>query len=589
MAAVPPDPFRATDPRDPSPSRTRNDDPDGSTSTVRYLMLEDVETGDIVCPLVYLREVFGLNYSRKTSNDRTRVIHEVPDGLIRPPVMTAQNLLQQQLMRARQQQMNGGKPAPPPADPLPCWKLPFESSTDVKLQIRNLLGDEGFSKGHVRLVSLPLAFNVLSEKDEFRDSPLFRAVHHVLKGTSYAQLLRRKRPALKEDAADDEVAMNGDSNAPVGVPNNEGLRMNSFNASTTDFVLVDCVPPPCAGVTVKIEAATAPGETDAGGSHHASLKKVSSGRKNEALKGPRDMQKSFDKYVDYITPDNMTKSGARSGSSRGTAGDNGEGLRGNSFTGPSRVMPPPAAQEPSMLGGGADMSVRMVLDQDGRFSKMRRVSNTSTSPGGSGGWIGGDGQICVDPMEIVSRQREEIHRLKQQNDVLHRDLTSVKSALSGLLSMMTDKEKLDIQQRRKGAAAAARDGGHSQGQYGSDTSGALRSTETDVPVDANGFYAGPNASIAGSMLHTIESVHAAAAGVVGAGGDMRAAQMPGSAQHRPEAGILSAGWGNFGSAPGPMAGVPMRTGSTDQFLHGTSDSLGGMQLEGGADGYVQHH
>ena len=361
-------------------------------------MLEDVETGDIVCPLVYLREVFGLNYSRKTSNDRTRVIHEVPDGLIRPPVMTAQNLLQQQLMRARQQQMNGGKPAPPPADPLPCWKLPFESSTDVKLQIRNLLGDEGFSKGHVRLVSLPLAFNVLSEKDEFRDSPLFRAVHHVLKGTSYAQLLRRKRPALKEDGADDEVAMNGDSNAPVGVPNNEGLRMNSFNASTTDFVLVDCVPPPCAGVTVKIEAATAPGENDAGGSH-ASLKKVSSGRKNEALKGPRDMQKSFDKYVDYITPDNMTKSGARSGSSRGTAGDNGEGLRGNSFTGPSRAMPPPAAQEPSMLGGGADMSVRMVLDQDGRFSKMRRVSNTSTSPGGSGGWIGADGQICVDPME----------------------------------------------------------------------------------------------------------------------------------------------------------------------------------------------
>lgn len=321
-----PDPFRATDPRDPSPSRTRNDDPDGSTSTVRYLMLEDVETGDIVCPLVYLREVFGLNYSRKTSNDRTRVIHEVPDGLIRPPVMTAQNLLQQQLMRARQQQMNGGKPAPPPADPLPCWKLPFESSTVVKLQIRNLLGDEGFSKGHVRLVSLPLAFNVLSEKDEFRDSPLFRAVHHVLKGTSYAQLLRRKRPALKEDAGDDEAAMNGESN---GVPNNEGLRMNSFNASTTDFVLVDCVPPPCAGVTVKIEAATAPGESDAAGSsHQAGLKKVSSGRKNEALKGPRDMQKSFDKYVDYITPDNMTKSGARSGSSRGTAGDNGEGLRG---------------------------------------------------------------------------------------------------------------------------------------------------------------------------------------------------------------------------------------------------------------------
>ena len=118
-------------------------------------MLEDTETGDIVCPLVYLREVFGLNYSRKTSNDRTRVIHEVPDGLVRAPTMTAQNLIQQQLMRARQQQVTG-RPAQPPAEPVPCWKLPFESSTDVKLQIRELLGDEGFSKGHVRLVSLSL-------------------------------------------------------------------------------------------------------------------------------------------------------------------------------------------------------------------------------------------------------------------------------------------------------------------------------------------------------------------------------------------------------------------------------------------------
>ena len=552
-------------------------------------MLEDVETGDIVCPLVYLREVFGLNYSRKTSNDRTRVIHEVPDGLIRPPVMTAQNLLQQQLMRARQQQMNGGKPAPPPADPLPCWKLPFESSTDVKLQIRNLLGDEGFSKGHVRLVSLPLAFNVLSEKDEFRDSPLFRAVHHVLKGTSYAQLLRRKRPALKEDGADDEVAMNGDSNAPVGVPNNEGLRMNSFNASTTDFVLVDCVPPPCAGVTVKIEAATAPGENDAGGSH-ASLKKVSSGRKNEALKGPRDMQKSFDKYVDYITPDNMTKSGARSGSSRGTAGDNGEGLRGNSFTGPSRAMPPPAAQEPSMLGGGADMSVRMVLDQDGRFSKMRRVSNTSTSPGGSGGWIGADGQICVDPMETrVAAAGGDSPFEAAERRAASRPHVGEERAEWPPIDDDGQGEAGHPAAKKGCGGGVTRSRRAFAGQYGSDTSGALRSTETDVPVDANGFYAGPNASISGSMLHTIESVHAAAAGVVGAGGDMRAAQMPGSAQHRPEAGILSAGWGNFGSAPGPMAGVPMRTGSTDQFLHGTSDSLGGMQLEGGADGYMQHH
>ena len=56
------------------------------------------ETGDIVCPLVYLREVFGLNYSRKTSNDRTRVIHEVPPGLVAARPQSVHAMLQQSLM-----------------------------------------------------------------------------------------------------------------------------------------------------------------------------------------------------------------------------------------------------------------------------------------------------------------------------------------------------------------------------------------------------------------------------------------------------------------------------------------------------------
>ena len=197
-------------------------------------MLEDTETGDIVCPLVYLREVFGLNYSRKTSNDRTRVIHEVPDGLVRAPAMTAQNLIQQQLMRARQQQING-MPAKPPAEPVPCWKLPFESSTDVKLQIRELLGDEGFSKGHVRLVSLPLAFNVLSEKDEFRDSALFRAVHHVLKNTTYAPLLRRRRPAPDVDDVGDIIG----EGAVEGLATPVSPTTTTTTTTGDDFLLVD--------------------------------------------------------------------------------------------------------------------------------------------------------------------------------------------------------------------------------------------------------------------------------------------------------------------------------------------------------------
>ena len=177
-------------------------------------MLEDTETGDIVCPLVYLREVFGLNYGRKTSNDRTRVIHEVPDGLVRAPAMTAQNLIQQQLMRARQQQVTG-RPAVTPAGTRAVLEAPFESSTDVKLQIRELLGDEGFSKGHVRLVALPLAFNVLSEKDEFRDSRCSargapRAEEHHLRA-----LLRRRRPAPTPESFDNEIS--GGGRAPQGV------------------------------------------------------------------------------------------------------------------------------------------------------------------------------------------------------------------------------------------------------------------------------------------------------------------------------------------------------------------------------------
>ena len=357
-------------------------------------MLEDTETGDIVCPLVYLREVFGLNYSRKTSNDRTRVIHEVPDGLVRAPAMTAQNLIQQQLMRARQQQING-MPAKPPAEPVPCWKLPFESSTDVKLQIRELLGDEGFSKGHVRLVSLPLAFNVLSEKDEFRDSALFRAVHHVLKNTTYAPLLRRRRPAPDVDDVGDIIG----EGAVEGLATPVSPTTTTTTTTGDDFLLVDRVPPHREGVTVTVEPAKLPRDQGLGGVSLGDRERGGAASKS-FLRGPRDMQRSFDKYVDYVSPDCMTSKSGRSGSSRGTAGDNGEGLRGNSFTGPSRSLEPAAAgsilglgERPAVMGAGrVTEATRMVIDpNDGRFSKMRRVSNTSTSPGGSAGGMRADG------------------------------------------------------------------------------------------------------------------------------------------------------------------------------------------------------
>ena len=543
-------------------------------------MLEDTETGDIVCPLVYLREVFGLNYSRKTSNDRTRVIHEVPDGLVRAPAMTAQNLIQQQLMRARQQQVTG-RPTQTPAEPVPCWKLPFESSTDVKLQIRELLGDEGFSKGHVRLVSLPLAFNVLSEKDEFRDSALFRAVHHVLKNTTYAPLLRRRRPAPTPESFDNEISGGGEGAS--GVSAAAAAAAATTTTTGNDFVLVDCVPPHRAGVTVAVEPAKLPRDRGSGVSLSARERggDASASDRRAALRGPRDMQRSFDKYVDYVSPDCMAKSGGRSGSKSGTAGDNGEGLRGNSFTGPSRSLEPAAGmilgsgEQRAMGAGGPNEATRMIINpNDERFRKMRRVSNTSTSPGGSASaWIGSDGQI-VDPREIVSRQAEEIHRLKQSNEWLQHELASVKNALNELIGAMTEKERMEVQRRRKALAGGSSNGGD-----------ASRSTGTDLPVDANGFYAG-NSAMAASMLGTIESVQAA---VLAASGGAPAGNH--DAHHglhaKPPPGFLQPGWGTFGSMPGPMP-VPMRTGSCDQLLHGTSDTLGDMNLEGGADGYMHH-
>ena len=113
-------------------------------------------------------------------------------------MMAQQSLLAQHM---QQQQQRGGTPGTPgtPVMPnvlgaeVPCWKLPFESSSEVKLQIRGLLGEEGFSKGHVRLVTLPLVHNVLSERPEFRDTFLYRAIHHVLQHSTYEPLLKRKK------------------------------------------------------------------------------------------------------------------------------------------------------------------------------------------------------------------------------------------------------------------------------------------------------------------------------------------------------------------------------------------------------------
>ena len=181
----------------------------------------------------------------------------------------------------------------------------------------------------------------------------------------------------------------------------------------------------------------------------------------------------------------------------------------------------------------------------------------------------------------MTRQGEEIHRLKQSNEWLQHELALVKNALNELIGVMTEKERMEVQLRRKALAGGSSVGGHAE------QLDASRSTGTDVPVDANGFFSG-NSSMAATMLGTIESVQAAAvaaSNVSNGPGDSHRG-LPVGVSH--PSGFLQPGWGTFGSLPGPMGGVPMCTGSGDHFLHGTSVTLGDMNLEGGADGYMHH-
>ena len=51
-------------------------------SLLRYLLLEDGETGDVLLPLVYMKAVFEANYSRKLASLKHRLVPTPPAGAV---------------------------------------------------------------------------------------------------------------------------------------------------------------------------------------------------------------------------------------------------------------------------------------------------------------------------------------------------------------------------------------------------------------------------------------------------------------------------------------------------------------------------
>lgn len=80
----------------------------------RYLLLEDADTGDMMMPLVYMKNVFQANYSRKLSSLKHRLVAVPADA---------------QLLDVR-------------ANAYLYWRWAFEAPPNVKLLVRQELGED---------------------------------------------------------------------------------------------------------------------------------------------------------------------------------------------------------------------------------------------------------------------------------------------------------------------------------------------------------------------------------------------------------------------------------------------------------------
>ncbi|KAH7625087.1 hypothetical protein NADE_002305 [Nannochloris sp. 'desiccata'] len=129
-----------------------------ASSTERYLLLEDTETGDILMPLIYMKHVLVANYSRKLAALKNRLV-TIP---VAGPLADQQGLL--------------------------YWQWAFESPHAVKVIVRQEIGD-ATPQGHLRLVLIPIVYNALVAQEDLRSSPLFHALHRAMRSSTYWPLL----------------------------------------------------------------------------------------------------------------------------------------------------------------------------------------------------------------------------------------------------------------------------------------------------------------------------------------------------------------------------------------------------------------
>lgn len=120
--------------------------------------MEDVETGDILIPLIYMKSILEANYSRKLAALKNREVQVPRDSSL----YEKQGLL--------------------------FWHWAFECPQSIKRVIRSHLGDTK-PQGHLRLVLLPIVYNALATKEELQSHPLFLPLHTAMKNSSYWPLL----------------------------------------------------------------------------------------------------------------------------------------------------------------------------------------------------------------------------------------------------------------------------------------------------------------------------------------------------------------------------------------------------------------
>eukprot|EP00890_Picochlorum_soloecismus_P002993 jgi/Picsp_1/3695/NSC_06532-R1_hypothetical protein CHLNCDRAFT_49352 [Chlorella variabilis] len=134
-----------------------------SETESKYLLLEDSETGDVLMPLIYMKAILEANYSRKLASLKHRVV-KIPEN----------NSFSDQ-------------------QGLMYWQWAFESSHAIKVLVRREIG-ESSPQGHLRLVLVPIVYNALAMRSEFRDHPLFLALHRVMRISNYWSMLLHPAP-----------------------------------------------------------------------------------------------------------------------------------------------------------------------------------------------------------------------------------------------------------------------------------------------------------------------------------------------------------------------------------------------------------